>query len=314
MFINFRRINILFTIIFLFFNKLYAESQIIKSLELDYTQIEGNSISKGHISFTQTPFYFSVEESLPEKTFSSVSENSRNQDFNKSAELLTECNNFLSWFAEDYGLEGMGFIPQESFTRDEVLHTKYIRPQDKNKLSAELIFSDDLKVKEIIIYKGEKELLLKNEILDFNFYQGFFYPKKIKRTFYIDEKTTLQNTLELTNIKLKRSLPSHKAFSNIKAPEKENLSLSGNALSIPAVSAQSLYLIYKAFITDQDASSCRYEPSCSQFMLAAIKENGIFGIIQGIERLERCTKHEHSRGLYQTSPDGHHLDPLPSKN
>lgn len=50
-----------------------------------------------------------------------------------------------------------------------------------------------------------------------------------------------------------------------------------------------LVLIYKAFAPMDIRQKCRFEPTCSTYMIIAIKKYGlIFGVIKGIRRLFRC--------------------------
>ena len=50
-----------------------------------------------------------------------------------------------------------------------------------------------------------------------------------------------------------------------------------------------LVLIYKAFAPMDIRRKCRFEPTCSTYMIIAIKKYGlIFGVIKGIRRLLRC--------------------------
>lgn len=50
-----------------------------------------------------------------------------------------------------------------------------------------------------------------------------------------------------------------------------------------------LVLIYQRFAPVEIRLSCRFEPSCSNYMLLAIKKYGFWkGFIKGIKRLKRC--------------------------
>ena len=60
-------------------------------------------------------------------------------------------------------------------------------------------------------------------------------------------------------------------------------------------------------------SDCPFYPSCSQFMLEAVSQNGVTGFFIGLERLKRCTNTEHKRNLYPTLSNGKHYDPVPVK-
>ena len=50
-----------------------------------------------------------------------------------------------------------------------------------------------------------------------------------------------------------------------------------------------LFMFYKKFISSQDASSCSFTPSCSEYALIAIKKEGfIEGYINFWDRFSRC--------------------------
>ena len=62
--------------------------------------------------------------------------------------------------------------------------------------------------------------------------------------------------------------------------------------------------IYQWTISPLLGPSCRYEPTCSHYMIQAIEEWGIFkGIWLGLKRIARC----HPWG-------GHGYDPVPRKS
>lgn len=50
-----------------------------------------------------------------------------------------------------------------------------------------------------------------------------------------------------------------------------------------------LFIFYKFFISAQDASSCVFIPSCSEYGILAVKKQGVvIGIINTYDRLTRC--------------------------
>ncbi|WP_193510785.1 membrane protein insertion efficiency factor YidD [Christiangramia fulva] len=65
-----------------------------------------------------------------------------------------------------------------------------------------------------------------------------------------------------------------------------------------------LVRFYQKFISPVTPSSCRYSPTCSSYMIEAIKIHGpLKGLWLGIKRIARC----HPWG-------GHGYDPVPSKS
>jgi uncharacterized protein len=50
-----------------------------------------------------------------------------------------------------------------------------------------------------------------------------------------------------------------------------------------------LFLFYKSFFSSQDATSCSFSPSCSEYGLQAVKNKGmLIGIPSTFDRLTRC--------------------------
>lgn len=54
-------------------------------------------------------------------------------------------------------------------------------------------------------------------------------------------------------------------------------------------SAIGCVLCYKAFAPKSIRSRCRFEPTCSTYMIMAINKYGLFvGVVKGIRRIRRC--------------------------
>jgi len=62
-------------------------------------------------------------------------------------------------------------------------------------------------------------------------------------------------------------------------------------------------MLYQILISPFLMNRCRYIPSCSSYMIEAIKIHGLKGVILGIKRILRC----HPWG-------GFGFDPIPDKN
>ena len=67
-----------------------------------------------------------------------------------------------------------------------------------------------------------------------------------------------------------------------------------------------LIKLYKYFISPYLTSSCRYQPTCSEYFIDSLKINGTFkGCILGIKRIFRChpIKFLGGRSGYDPVPD-----------
>ena len=50
-----------------------------------------------------------------------------------------------------------------------------------------------------------------------------------------------------------------------------------------------LFIFYKEYVSSQDASSCSFTPSCSEYAIMAVKKQGlILGVINFWDRFSRC--------------------------
>ena len=78
---------------------------------------------------------------------------------------------------------------------------------------------------------------------------------------------------------------------------------------IPGI-AGSVFNIYKTFISSQDHMSCVFSPSCSEYALQAVQQQGfLLGMINTFDRLTRCNGLR--PGDYQVDPHLHRLfDPV----
>ncbi|MFG0316588.1 MAG: membrane protein insertion efficiency factor YidD [Planctomycetota bacterium JB042] len=67
--------------------------------------------------------------------------------------------------------------------------------------------------------------------------------------------------------------------------------------TLPARAAIALVRAYQQLLSPLKAPACRYTPTCSQYMIDAIRSRGaIVGTLKGIGRILRC--HPFSRGGY----------------
>lgn len=60
--------------------------------------------------------------------------------------------------------------------------------------------------------------------------------------------------------------------------------------------------LYQLILSPILGSSCRYMPTCSQYMLDSVKLHGLYGVLLGVKRIIRCNP------LYESK-----YDPVPKK-
>ena len=80
-------------------------------------------------------------------------------------------------------------------------------------------------------------------------------------------------------------------FQGIQVVEEENKkqSFSSDNTGVFFIITKQLFMLYKQFISSQDANRCPYAPSCSTYMLQSIDENNfISGLLNGLDRWTRC--------------------------
>ncbi|AND78573.1 membrane protein insertion efficiency factor YidD [Streptococcus pantholopis] len=50
----------------------------------------------------------------------------------------------------------------------------------------------------------------------------------------------------------------------------------------------SLVRLYQAYLSPLFPPSCRYQPTCSNYMIEAIEKHGLKGVLMGLARILRC--------------------------
>ena len=73
-----------------------------------------------------------------------------------------------------------------------------------------------------------------------------------------------------------------------------------------------LICFYQKFISPAFPPSCRYQPTCSNYMIQAIEKHGIKGVLMGIARILRC--HPWANGGNDPVPDDFSLRRNTSEN
>ena len=338
-------------VLFLTFTPLYSASRSINSLKLDFLRTENSfdqqdstelqNTLKGTVIYNKNPYVFIFQITSPAKQTMYVNQNgaySMDDDtiieISENADFLNQtCNDFLNWFKSDYGLEEAFFKPTDRWFEDDSIVSQwdcyYMREQPLDKIH---VYSDaNGNFTRLKMFINSTTLVTDTRLSAFKSSGGFSYPTSIVSISYNEEKPMIKTTLEFSNISFNNpvqndfvSLIDESSLSKIEAAKKDLSApkiIQGPVtpeqtvyrVSIPSVLVSGSFKFYKKFITSQDMSNCPFYPSCSQFMLEAVSQNGIAGFFQGIERLKRCTNTEHSRGLYETLSNGKHYDPVPAK-
>ncbi len=345
-------LHLLCAVFFFLVTPLFSASRNIASLKLDFLRTEklldeavasnSQSTLTGTIFYNKNPYIFVFQITSPVKQTMYVNQSgaflidgdtiieiSENADF-----LEQTCNDFLNWFKTDYGLEESFFRPTDRWLENGAIISQWdcyhMQDQPLDKI---YVYSDaNGRFTRLQMFVNSSSLVTDTTLSDFKSSGGFSYPTSINSISYNDEKPMMTTLLEFSNISF--NIPLQNDYVNLIedaqlqsiTAAKKDLSntkiIQGPAepeqttyrVSIPSVLVSGTFKFYKKYITSQDMSNCPFYPSCSQYMLEAVSQNGFIGFFQGIERLKRCTNTEHSRGLYETLSNGKHYDPVPAKN
>ena len=337
---------------FFLFTPLFSASKSLSSLKLDFLRTETNLIEqnqtdapdtlKGTIIYNKNPYIFVFQITSPVNQTMFVNQDgaylldhdtlieiSENTDF-----LNQTCKDFLNWFKSDYGLAESFFSPTNRWLEEETVVSQWdclnLKEQPLDKI---YVYSDSKgRFTRLKMFVNSRTLVTDTSLNNFKSSAGFSYPTSIISLSYDEAQPMMTTELTLSNISF--NIQVNEAFVNLldtsqlqtKAVTTKDLSYKQKIIgpdqpeqtvyrvSIPSVLVSSSFKFYKKYITSQDMSNCPFYPSCSQFMLDAVAQNGFMGFFQGLERLKRCTNTEHSRGIYETLSNGKHYDPVPVKN
>lgn len=247
--------------------------------------------------------------------------------------LTQTAADMLNWFKPDFGLSDSGYAISNSTTKDEFSLCTW-KCTDKKTLGIDKIVTTCNQSGQFVkIQMLTTDDLLSTEIIldDYKYTNMISYPSTIISDFYSDSKIIMRTILNLSNVQFGTHDALPKAYAALahddtiflpikpvpfsKRTKPDTLSATEtNSIqpnSIFGICIFGAYSFYKKFITRQDMSSCGYYPSCSQYMLQAVRKNGLFGVIQGYERLTRCNSVEHKRDIYPYTKDGKQFDPVP---
>ena len=331
---------------------LYSASRSISSLKLDFLRSEKNLIEqdqaeasaalKGTIIYNKNPYIFVFQITSPVNQTMFVNKDGAyllDQDtiieISENADFLNQtCRDFLNWFKSDYGLAESFFTPTDRWLEENAVVSQWdcfnMQEQPLDKI---YVYSDSNgRFTRLKMFVNSSTIVTDTMLNDFKSSSGFSYPASIISVSYDEAQPMISTELTLSNVsfnvQVKEAFVSLLEASQLQTGPtpskdlsyKQNISTPAQPeqavyrVSIPSVLVSSSFKFYKKFITSQDMSNCPFYPSCSQFMLEAVSQNGLLGFFQGLERLKRCTNTEHSRVIYETLSNGKHYDPVPVKN
>ncbi len=250
----------------------------------------------------------------------------------ESLEIIQQIAMDISnWFNADLGLGASGFESIKSYMEQGQLHSLW---ENRGKIPNPILRVESIyengHFTSLRMLLADYSLFAHSLLTDYAYCQGRAYPQIIVTENYGEGRMILRKELRLSEVQLDyfEGLPEHiplpelgpttivqkpqnREFS-LPLPEKTSLhSSTASTDSNLALVILGAHSVYKRFISNQDMSNCPYTPSCSQYMLEAVKKNGPLGFVQGYERLKRCTAHEHGRNLYIKAANGKNFDPVP---
>ena len=310
---------------------LAAESKYISSLSLDFTRTEAissDAVMTGSIVYTASPFFFLFKTTEPaQQVFINEDgafylEDNAIVQLEEGSEYLEQiCKDFINWFTEDFGLSDSFFVPNERSMENDLVVTQWnYSKKDAHPIDTVMVYSDmSGKIRTLKMFMDLSTLLTQTQIDEYKYFNGRNFPVSITSTTFENNEPVLITTLKFSNIVFNQTDPNgaldpEHDISKLLTYTRPSAAVQPTYdVSIPSVLLKTSFKFYKKFITAQDMTNCPFYPSCSQYMVDAVNQNGIFGLIQGLERLKRCTNTEHKRDLYPTLSNGKHYDPVPPK-
>lgn len=342
--ISFVRRTILLPLLFLSIS-LSAQSRVLRSFTLSVERTahisgEADSVSESNLSYQALPFLFIYENTLPQKQYVFIKntdcylydeEEKQNVLFSDGYTIIKQAaNDMLNWFKADFGLSETGYVVSSTSVENNVCHAvwKYVG-KDPQPIEEAHTYSDASgHFTKLQMYLKDSVLFAETTLSEYAYSNGYTFPTVIDTDSYTDGIFSIRISLKLKNVRPNATFAQPVVASADTEPLSIPATTSRNPLlseansstssdtsfsntSIFGLTVYGAYRFYKKFITNQDMTDCGYSPSCSQYMLQAVKKNGLLGVIQGYERLKRCTSTEHKRDIYPLTAEGKQYDPVP---
>lgn len=314
---------------------LCGQEFFLHSLQLSYSRnetfveegLEKTSLIKGEILYKKNPYIFVFSLQYPENQVFLQTEggtyllmDGEYVEAEDAALYLTQtCNDFLNWFKSDFGLGTLGYVNTGiSKEGDEILSLlSYSRSEDFE-LPLVKMYTDSAKnIKRLQTLDSSNTVVAESYFENYLSQKGCKYPSLIKTRTYADGHLLSESSLNFTKTVINGNLTLDIVNEELKTEKllkiKENV-IRPEYVKSPAdkdyqtsttgILVTSAYAFYKKFITDQDIPGCAFNPTCSAFMLEAVRAHGLFGIIEGLDHLKRCNTNEIHRDIYERDENG----------
>lgn len=329
-----------FSLFFLFssvFFPLHAQNKTIVALQLHFTRTESqggqSTTMAGSVLYTKNPFTFVFATTQPvaqtaylNQDGAFLRQDAQDYAITQGADaLLQTCTDFLNWFKADFALAETGFAPSVCSVQGKTMQVEWRYTKTNEHPIGKVLVTMHANglYEEMQMFGNDDALITKTTLSDYQKSGAYRYPTLIRSERYPDGAPPVITTMQFSDVRFNQLEPSPYAA---RMPKTQDVPLAKRVdatyqtaqipagqtyyVSLPSVLTLAGFSVYKACITSQDMSRCPYEPSCSQYMLQAVRAHGVVGILEGIERKRRCTTTEHKRGLYPDTKNGKHYDPV----
>lgn len=325
------RKSILFVFFLSLLFSLYADNPVVKTLSLNFerketTKDNQTSILKGSIFYQQYPyvFIFHTENPKPEFIYENYDgafmvEAGKTYEFTEEDDFLSQaCSDFLNLFKSDFGIFEAGYKVKYLTTfQNLICASSYYGGEDEFYIASVLLYKNsDGNYCKLEMFDIEKELIESTELSDYIHYNGFKFPQTIVTKSYFENEPDSSVEVKLSQVVINQ-ITDNKFSSNEYEPvENQNRSVTEkrSVVQIPesqkynvsttSILVHTAYDFYKKYITDQDIPGCAFTPTCSSFMTQSVKAHGLWGIVEGLDHLRRCSRHEVKRNIYVRNKNG----------
>ena len=329
MFQNRKSILFIFFLSFLF--SLYADNPVVKTLSLSFerketTKDNQTSIIKGSIFYQQYPyvFVFQIEEPEPEFIYGNYDgafmvEDGETYGFSDEDDFLNQtCSDILNLFKSDFGIFEAGYKVKyiTAFQNLICASSYYVGEDDFYIVSAQLYKNSVGNYCKLEMFDIEKELIESSEFSDYIHYNGFKFPQTVVTKYYSENLPDSVVELKISQVVINQIADNKFSSEEYEPVENQNMSVTEKRsiaqipesqkynVSTTSILVHTAYDFYKKYITDQDIPGCAFSPTCSSFMTQSIKAHGLWGIVEGLDHLRRCSRHEVNRNIYARDKNG----------